>query len=158
MMRIVVCALALLMARSVAAQPAAGSVEVRGTVAAGQIYLDEGFPDHTEAGASARVFVSPRVAVQGEWLRFHSNVRGLPSEFRYTVNATALRLFGRLTRQVQPYLVGGVSVRSGGIGNTAIWPYGGAGLRVPLLARVSSDLEIGGPLLRIGASLGVRLR
>jgi hypothetical protein len=150
--------LVLLCAGGAHAQPVAGTTAVRLNASAGQIYLDEGFPDHWEAGASIRLFVSPRVAVQGELSSFKSTVAGLPNEFTYTIYATALRLFGSVDRRGRPYVVGGLNIRGGGIGNTARWPYGGAGFRFPLRKRISSDLEIGGPLFRVAGTVGVDLR
>ena len=135
-----------------------GSVVVRATAAAGQIYLDDAFPDHAEFGGSVRVFVSRRIAVQGEVLHFHSNVSSLPNEFTYSLYATALRLFGSLERTVRPYVVGGITARSGGVGNTAKWPYGGVGFQFLSGRRLSTDLEVGGPLLRVSGSVGYRWR
>ncbi len=131
---------------------------MRVNAAIGQIYLDEGFPDHDEVGGSVRVFLSMRTAVQAELSSFLSNVAGLPNEFGYTVYASALRLIGTLDRPVQPYVVGGLNIRSGGIGNTAVWPYGGVGFRIPFHRRLSADLEVGGPLLRVSGALGFELR
>jgi hypothetical protein len=135
-----------------------GSVIVRATAAAGQIYLDETFPDHAEFGGSVRVFVSRRIAVQAEVLHFHSNVSSLPNEFTYSLYASALRVFGSLERTVRPYVVGGITARSGGIGNTAKWPYGGVGFQFLSGRRLSADLEVGGPLLRVSGSVGYRWR
>lgn len=134
----------------------AQTVVARGTVAVGQIYLDEAFPDHAEIGGSVRLFLSRRIAVQGEVLNFRSNVSSLPNEFTYSVYASALRLFGSLDKRVRPYVVGGITIRSGGIGNTAKWPYGGVGFQFRTGGRLSTDLEGGGPLLRISGSLGYR--
>jgi hypothetical protein len=156
--RIVVVTLMILVVRDATAQVTSGSTVIRANVAVGQIYLDEGFPDHTEVGGSFRVFVSPRIAVQGELSHFGSRMAGLPDEFTYTMYLTALRLFGPPDRNVHPYVVGGINLRSGGIGNTARWPYGGVGFQFPLGARVTSDFEVGGPLLRVAASVGLLLR
>jgi hypothetical protein len=83
-------------------------------------------------------------------------VSSLPNEFTYSVYASALRLFGSLDKRVRPYVVGGITIRSGGIGNTAKWPYGGVGFQFRTGGRLSTDLEGGGPLLRISGSLGYR--
>ncbi len=57
---------AALFPATASAQPMVRPLEVYGTFGLGQVYLDERFPDHSEAGGGARFFLTRRFAVQGD--------------------------------------------------------------------------------------------
>ena len=156
-MRIVMGTVALVLAgRFAAAQPAAGAVDLRGGVAMGQMYLDESFADHTEAGGSSGLGVAA-MADQREVLTFTSTVTGLPNEFASTIYATALRLFGALTTACSP--TSSVASTSAAEGS-AIRRAGRPEASDPDADRRPADVGCGDRRAApaIGASVGVRLR
>jgi hypothetical protein len=148
---------AALFPATVIAQPVVRPLEVYGTFGLGQVYLDERFPDHSEAGGGARFFLTRRFAVQGELLTFRSNVANLSSEHRRVGYVSFVGTWGLTNRTVRPYWLGGISVRAGGRGNTSLWLNGGVGARIFVGNRFFLAPEVSGPIFRASVSAGIAL-
>jgi hypothetical protein len=146
-----------LLPATASAQPAVRPLEVYGTFALGQVYLDERFPDHSEAGGGARLFLTRRFAVQGDLLTFRSNVASLPDEHRRVGYVSFVGTWGLTNRTVRPYWLGGISVRAVGRANTAVWLNGGLGARIFIGDRFFLAPEVRGPIFRASISGGIAL-
>lgn len=148
---------AALFPATASAQPEVPPLEVYGTFGLGQVYLDESFPDHSEAGGGARLFLTRRFAVQGDLLTFRSNVAYLPSEHRRIGYVSFVGTWGPTNRTVRPYWLGGISVAAGGHANTAVWLNGGLGARIFVGDRYFLAPEVRGPIFRASISGGIAL-
>jgi hypothetical protein len=139
------------------AQPVVRPLEVYGTFGLGQVYLDESFPDHSEAGGGARLFLTRRFGVQGDLLAFRSNVDYLASEHRRVGYVSVVGTWGPTNRTVRPYWLGGISTRAGGRANTAVWLNAGLGVRIFVGDRYFLAPEVRGPIFRTSLSGGIAL-
>jgi hypothetical protein len=148
---------AALFPATASAQSGAPRLEVYGTFGLGQLYLDEGFPDHSEAGGGARWFLTRRFAVQGELLTFRSNIGELPFEYRRIGYVSLVGTWGPTNRTVRPYWLGGILVAGGGHANTAVWLNGGLGARISVGDRYFLAPEVRGPIFRASISAGIAL-
>jgi hypothetical protein len=157
---------AALLPATASAQPVGPPLELYGTVGLGQVYLDSSFPDHSEAGGGARLFLTRRFAVQGDLLTLRWNDPFLRSEQRRGVEHTRIGYvsfvgtWGPTNRTVRPYWLAGISVFAGGEANTALGLNGGLGARIFVGDRYFLAPEIRGglgPIFRASISGGIVL-
>jgi hypothetical protein len=130
------------------------------------LYLDSSFPDHSEAGGGARLFLTRRFAVQGDLLTLRWNDPYLRSEQRRGIEHTRfgdvsfVGTWGPTNRTVRPYWLAGIAVSAGGKANTAVRPNGGFGARIFVRDRYFLAPEVRGglgPIFRASISGGIAL-
>ena len=134
------------------AQP--GRVDVKAAAAVGQFYLDESFPDHFELGASARIHLGSRWAIEPEFSYVDSNVDFLPDEWNYVFVTNVVRHFGDREARAKPYWLVGGGVRFGGNAENVFVATGGIGVDVELSQRLFVFAEARGPAIRVAGGLG----
>jgi hypothetical protein len=132
-----------LLAQDTPARPPSRPAEVRVQVG-WAAFVDESLIDHVVAGASARVYLSPRVSVEPEltWMRGPGQDRDL-----VLLGNVVFDLIRRPAR-VSPYLVAGAGLLRHSNGNgpvtwsgTAVHVGGGPGMTVAITSRTGAFAE-----------------
>lgn len=152
--------LALLLLPSLAfAEPLAGVIELRGTVGYSN-FLDEDPLHHFVTGASARFFVTNRIAVEPEFLFMYRSRQDI--DFQFIPNVVFE--FTKRESRFQPYLIGGLGFQRHRemTGTGFYWSNswtGSAGIGTKLFLSnrlyVAPEFRLGSePIVRITGSVG----
>jgi len=162
-----VCALLLAAMPSMASgQPVTNPLELFGTLGIGQVYLDTNAFDHSAAGVGVRVRLSPRFAVQGDWLAVFWNDPGRREEVRRghehsrVASFTFMGIDPSTSRVVRLYWLAGISLPLNGITAAPATPAIGFGARISLGKRYFLAPEVrvlSASVFRVSISSGVAL-